>query len=323
MGITVNYYLDGTTFANATKIYTDAGLTNLAPNGFYSVGGKYRQQTGGILASENICPACNEGCASSPTSTGEGSFFFNSLPAGIYSIKIHTGTAVGLIRPYIAQLNNEVIGIQVLHNGVLYNDWVNDGGYQSPGGNNPCWIGDGSGTPTPPAAGTSFTNQPVYTWDGTQWVQGGNAGYSVNNPTNYSAATTFNSWCGNVSKTVNNINQQDVDITVFIPPGTPLASFNLVIQCPFLLPAISFNSTVQANPVDACNLSTTPNSFFFGGGASVSTTTVSINGFAYTNQFASSGTLAAGYYKINDGTTNQTMQVDVNGVVIALGTCPP
>ena len=48
-----------------------------------------------------------------------------------------------------------------------------------------------------------------------------------------------------------------------------------------------------------------------------------INGFVYTNQFASSGSPIAGYYKINDITSNGYMQVDANGVVIAVGTCPP
>ena len=52
-------------------------------------------------------------------------------------------------------------------------------------------------------------------------------------------------------------------------------------------------------------------------------TQIQTNGFVYTNQFASSGSPIAGYYKINDTTSNGYMQVDGNGVVIALGTCPP
>ena len=72
MGITVNYYLDGTTFQNATKVYTDANLTTLAPNGWYSFGGKYRQQKGGFLLGEAVCPAGDELCATNPLSAGDG-----------------------------------------------------------------------------------------------------------------------------------------------------------------------------------------------------------------------------------------------------------
>ena len=326
MGITVNYYLDGTTFQNATKVYTDADLTTLAPNGFYSVGGKYRQQTGGFLLGEAVCPACDEGCATNPTSAGEGSFQFTSNNPGVYYIKVNTGTGVGLIRPYIQSLNNDFLGIQIIHNSTIYNDWVNNEGYKSPGNNNATWLGDGSASGVP-AAGTTFTNQPTFTWDGTQFVQGGNVGYSVNSTTNYNAAAALDGWCGNINKNSNTPALQDVGITIFIPPTIPGGvNFRVTITCPQLLPAISFNATRFANPVDACNAVGTSDSVFFGGadnGVNIDLTQIQTNGFVYTNQFASSGSPIAGYYKINDTTSNGYMQVDGNGVVIALGTCPP
>jgi len=326
MGITVNYYLDGTTFQNATKVYTDANLTTLAPNGWYSFGGKYRQQTGGFLLGEAVCPACDELCATNPQSAGEGSFQFTSNNPGVYYIKINTGTGVGLIRPYIQSLNNDFIGIQILHGGTLYNDWVNDEGYKSPGNSNPIWLGDDTAGGLP-AAGTTFTNQPTFTWDGTQFVQGGNVGYTVNSTTNYNTGAALLNWCGNINKNSNTSALQDVDVTIFLPPNIPGGvNFRITITCPQLLPAIPFNATRFANAVDACNAVGTSDSVYFGGSInSVNSdlTQIQTNGFVYTNQFASSGSPIAGYYKINDTTSNGYMQVDGNGVVIALGTCPP
>ena len=328
MGITVNYYLDGTTFSNATKIYTDVDLTTLAPNGWYSFGGKYRQQTGGFLLGEAVCPACDELCATNPQSAGEGSFQFTSNNPGVYYIKINTGTGVGLIRPYIQSLNNDFLGIQILHGGTLYNDWVNDEGYKSPGNSNPIWLGDASSpTPGPPPAGTVYTNQPTFTWSGTAWVQGGNIGYTVNSTTNYNAGPALDNWCGNINKNSNTLPLQDVDITIFVPPSVPGGvNFRFTLTCPQLLPAIPFNATRFANAVDACNAVGTSDSVFFGGAnnqINIDLTQIQINGFVYTNQFASSGSPIAGYYKINDITSNGYMQVDANGVVIAVGTCPP
>lgn len=326
MGITVNYYLDGTTFQNATKIYTDANLTTLAPNGWYSFGGKYRNQSGGFLGGEAVCPACTEGCATNPTSAGEGSFQFTSNTPGVYYIKINTGTAVGVIRPFIQSLNNDFLGIQILHNATIYNDWVNDEGYKSPGNAGATWLGDGSAGGLP-AAGTTFTNQPTFTWDGTQFVQGGNVGYTVNSTTNYNTAAAVDNWCGNINKNSNTAALQDVDVTIFLPPNIPGGvNFRVVITCPQLLPAISYNATRFANAVDACNAVGTSDSVYFGGAnnsVNLDLTQIQTNGFVYTNQYASSGSPIAGYYKINDTTSNGYMQVDGNGVVIALGTCPP
>ena len=328
MGITVNYYLDGTTFSNATKIYTDVDLTTLAPNGWYSFGGKYRHQTGGFLLGESVCPACDEACSPNPTGAGEGSFQFTSNTPGVYYMKVSTGTGVGLIRPFIQLLNNDFMGIQIIHNATIYNNWVNDEGYKSPGNSNPIWLGDASSpTPGPPAAGTVYTNQPTFTWSGTAWVQGGNIGYTVNSTTNYNATFATNNWCGNINKNSNTLPLQDVDITIFVPPSVPGGvNFRFTLTCPQLLPAIPFNATRFANAVDACNAVGTSDSVFFGGAdnqTNITLTQIQVNGFVYTNQFASSGSPIAGYYKINDITSNGYMQVDANGVVIAVGTCPP
>ena len=52
------YYIDTTTFITATSVWLDGSLTILAPDGFYSVNGTYRQQVNGELLSTNVCSFC-------------------------------------------------------------------------------------------------------------------------------------------------------------------------------------------------------------------------------------------------------------------------
>ncbi len=53
-----NYYLDAATLTLATAVYTDAGLTTLAPDGFYGNGSIVREQVLGVLQTESACSGC-------------------------------------------------------------------------------------------------------------------------------------------------------------------------------------------------------------------------------------------------------------------------
>ncbi len=54
------YYLDAPSLAEATVVYQDAGLTTLAPDGYYANGVIVRQQLEGVLMPAQPCPTCNE-----------------------------------------------------------------------------------------------------------------------------------------------------------------------------------------------------------------------------------------------------------------------
>lgn len=53
------FYIDGDTLENATSVYTDAALTTLASDGFYSVDGIAREQSSGKLLPVQQCPSCS------------------------------------------------------------------------------------------------------------------------------------------------------------------------------------------------------------------------------------------------------------------------
>ena len=86
------YYLDAPSFSSATKVYTDAALTTVAPDGYYSDQSISRQQVGGVLLPQITCPSCDSsylvgfgvtvedacGFVASGTVIGNGDSFCNS-----------------------------------------------------------------------------------------------------------------------------------------------------------------------------------------------------------------------------------------------------
>jgi len=59
MAISETYYLDTPSLGTATVIYSDAALTTIADDGFYSDGIISRQQVGGVLLPQQTCPSCD------------------------------------------------------------------------------------------------------------------------------------------------------------------------------------------------------------------------------------------------------------------------
>jgi hypothetical protein len=110
------FYINGTTLANSTSVFTDATLTLCAPNGFYSDGsGISREQVDCILGPIQNCPACILPCGEPIINVTSG--------AGIYSMQVDVGgeaTDVGaiVIKFYPAAIPD---GIKVTYDGVEYN----------------------------------------------------------------------------------------------------------------------------------------------------------------------------------------------------------
>ena len=83
------FYWPGASFLTTTALYTDVNLTNPAPDGWYSIGGTYRQISGGVLGAPTTCPACDElYCPSVLTGSGN---------AGKYTMNINVGSDMGAI----------------------------------------------------------------------------------------------------------------------------------------------------------------------------------------------------------------------------------
>jgi len=51
------FYIDSVNFENATTVYLDALLTQVAPDGYYAYTGSYRRQVSGLLTDTLSCPS--------------------------------------------------------------------------------------------------------------------------------------------------------------------------------------------------------------------------------------------------------------------------
>ena len=312
-GLVVNYYIDTNDFNTATAIYIDSDLTTVAPSGYYVFNNASRSYLGGVMGSISPCQSCNETCTLQPFQlANQGSYAIPAV-AGIYSLTLSTGALIGLIRGFLSDLTNKAVGIQIVSNSTIFNDWSQlDTGYKQTANNDSAWLGDSS---VGPAGGTTYTNQNVYTWNGTAWATLSTAGYAVNGTTNYNATQGANSLCP-IPKT--QAGQTPTTITILNPLGV---AFEFALQCPQVLVGIPYNSTPYPNPVDACNATGT-SQLGYSSGFLTNANEFTQWGFAYTTTFGTSP-IGVGYYKINDSTSNGYMQVDNNGVIIDVGTCPP
>lgn len=75
MAINSTYYLDAADLSTATAVYLNSSLSLIAPDGFYSDGTIYREQSSGVLLTEQNCNCEGElflayRSAGSPTNTG-------------------------------------------------------------------------------------------------------------------------------------------------------------------------------------------------------------------------------------------------------------
>lgn len=78
----VTVYWLGTSFASATQLFSDSNLTTVAPDGYYQVGGIYREMSGGVLGAPGSCPTCLVPCGNSISATGNQGYYTVSFDAG-------------------------------------------------------------------------------------------------------------------------------------------------------------------------------------------------------------------------------------------------
>ncbi len=110
------FYLDGTDLTNSTAVYTDEGLTTLAPDQFYSdESGIVREQVNGLLLPSTLCPTCAFPCANLPD--------FPSGVAGRFPFSINVGGTVSDTGMIEIRFRTGRIpdAIRVTYDGVIYN----------------------------------------------------------------------------------------------------------------------------------------------------------------------------------------------------------
>ena len=131
-GTSATYYIDAPTFEEATAVYTTAGLTTKATDGWYSYQGVYRKQTIGVLEISILCSACNLAC---------GTTLSMSTSRGYYTINADLGATTGAVVIDI-DFKTQPDGVKVVFDGITYNAVYSPNfGYLNSTGTEPLYAG--------------------------------------------------------------------------------------------------------------------------------------------------------------------------------------
>jgi hypothetical protein len=303
MATSSTYYLNAPSLGSATSVFTNADLTVLAADGFYSDGVIVREQISGLLVAQQTCPACATPCGGSISASGQ---------QGIYYLNIDLGTDIGAV---VVTFNPESVpdGISALFNSVVYN------GVSSPSYG---WLQGTAGLPTYVGATGSdcgiVANSP-YTLDEFQ--------YNGSTFTDLGTTTSVSVVAGQMQLTAASpgnckmvipktaASPSVVDMT-FIGPclGTV---FSIGVACP--APLTSFaSSTVNVDSATAC--SDTIDQTYYVAHVNGAAGTLGLYDLVFSDANGEFK-LGAGFYQTTDAGSNEWYQVDANGVIIAFGDC--
>lgn len=303
MATSSTYYLNAPSLGSATSVFTNADLTVLAADGFYSDGVIVREQISGLLVAQQTCPACATPCGGSISASGQ---------QGIYYLNIDLGTDIGAV---VVTFNPASVpdGISALFNSVVYN------GVSSPSYG---WLQGTAGLPTYVGATGSdcgiVANSP-YTLDEFR--------YNGSTFTDLETTTSVSVVAGQMQLTAAGpgnckmvipktaASPSVVDMT-FIGPclGTV---FSIGVACP--APLTSFaSSTVNVDSATAC--SDTIDQTYYVAHVNGAAGTLGLYDLVFSDANGEFK-LGAGFYQTTDAGSNEWYQVDANGVIIAFGDC--
>lgn len=135
MATSSTYYINGPALESSTAVFLDAGLSMIAPDGFYSDGVNSREQVSGVLLPQQTCEECI------PSIPCGGGVVANGAQ-GIYRLDVELGSDTGAI---LIRFNPNFVpdGIQAIFDSTIYNGLSspNDGWHEGTIGL-PTYLGD-------------------------------------------------------------------------------------------------------------------------------------------------------------------------------------
>lgn len=313
----VNKFIDSENFATAISVYDDVNLLIKSPDGFYQFNGIYREQVGGFLSPEIICPACALPCGEI---AGESSDI-----RGTFLAEISGGTDIGAVIVYSIVGGIIPDGVLATYNGQTYNQLTYIGNNQGPVGLNtpsgqPTYYGSNQNTPS--------TTPPILVYniqtDGTYVSSGNSQAITVNSNQLDLRGGGTRVYTQVIPKDISSASVLNIDYYAPIQ-GT---FFSFQTDCPIQLDSF-LGSSVQAD--DTCADATI--NYYFAQNATVSSiqptvfvpetlTTPGIGNYV----FLDGGAINA----INNTATSQFIVLADNtyieiqyGIVISTGTCTP
>lgn len=311
MATSSTYYLNAPSLGSATAVFSNAALTTLAADGFYSDGVISREQVSGVLLPQQTCPSCATPCGETINASGG---------QGIYLLNLETGSTVGDVGAVIVRFDPYGVpdGIRGTLGATVYNKLVSpvDGLHQSSNAGALTYIGQ-----TGADCGISGTTYPAlieYLYNGTSFVATGDTQSVTVAPGDVSLGSSAP---GSTMMVIPKLTASPSIINFEVVGPCSGTAWQMSVACPELL--TGFSSSVSAvSSVAACALSETTTYY----NASLADTpgTVGLYDLVFADAYGQTP-LAAGYYRASGSITggNDWFQVSSAGVVVALGTCAP
>jgi hypothetical protein len=303
MATQATYYLDAPSLGSASVIYSDASLSTIAPNGFYSDGTIVREQVGGILLPQVNCPACAIECGTTIEETGL---------QGVYLLDINLGATLGAVIITFDPISIPD-GFQATYDSVVYN------GVSSP---NYGWLQGSIGLPTYLGAISSSCGLPadspyvlpIYEYQSGSFVLSGMS----ESVTILSGQLELTTIAPGVCVMVIPKTAASPSILTLKMIGPCLGTaFDLSISCPTALDPIECSIAVDS-PEAVCLMPITETYYL----ANVTGTAgvVTLYDLVFEDAFGETK-LPSAYYRTIDAGVENWFLVDSNGVVAALGQC--
>jgi hypothetical protein len=304
------YYMNSNSFSTTSGLWTDDGLTTVAPDGWYQSCGVYREMTGGVLNESVTCPSCVADC---------GDIVTLSSTQGVYNVEANVGTNTGAI---LVKFNPQTVGdgILVTYNGATYNKLSSpvDGVHQSNTLGNTTYIGD-SGTacaaltalPSSTAGVSDFTYRAgSFNSDGTTStvdIVVGDVSLSTGSPGECVMV---------IPKPLGTPSSIDLQITSICSTG----DFDVTVECPEFLFAFPACTGPFGNQTQACACHVYDSTYYH---APVTGTIGSPGLYDYVFTDTTGQTpVADGWHKLYDGTPEGKVFRVLDGVITSISSCP-
>ena len=300
------YYLNCPSLGSSTAVFTNAGLSTCAPDGYYSDGNIVRQQVSCVLGPQQPCPSCGTQC---------GQLFGNSSGSGIYRYSLEMGAATGAI---IIKFNPFTIpdGILVDLGGTKYNAVSSViYGYLAAPANLPTYLGRTSDATTCGLSGGTFALDEYDYVGGVFVPTGSTISTSVSAPQNKTTVNSPQNCVMVIPKTT--ATPSTLLVSIFGPCGDTLSS--LSVDCPAAL--TSFACSIKyTTALQLCTDGPPENQTYY---------TVPVTGAGgqlglYDWVFSDvngANVLPDGFYQAKSVTGSQDYFQVANGVIIAFGLC--
>jgi hypothetical protein len=305
-----SYFLNGPSLSSSTSIFSDIGLTTIAPDGFYSDGVTSREQLSGILLPETICIDCGTPCGEPINASGG---------QGIYLVNLNLGSSLSNVGAVIIRFRSQQVpdGIRVVYNGVTYNKLSSPiSGVQqsSAGANNFTVIGNSAFDCGLAGNTTNFPTLTEYLYEEGSFVPTGN----TQDITIYPGDVVLGSFSGLAFMVIPkpNVDPAIANIQVIGPCSGTV--WDITTSCPELLPEFSGSERYE-DPIISCSDSFT-RTYYFAKVHLALDSFVGLYDFVFKDAYGVN-MLGNGFYLINNvALPNKVIEVN-NGVVVSISDC--